>query len=79
MKCDYRLQNSANWPIHPNLNNINENVIDESNDDHVDRHKQPDHEEDRRASCKTMHSNLYPVGHSNDLPGPTIAKHHYKY
>ena len=43
---------------------LNEIVIDDNNNDQVDRYRQPDHDKDSIASVRTVHLNCTPVRHS---------------
>ena len=76
----YMLQKSPNLPKYPTLSALNGIVIDDSNPngDHIDGHKQPDHEKDSMSSFRTVHSNLVPVGYSTKLPGHTTTNSPYK-
>ena len=78
-KSDYLLQKPTNLPKYHTLNTLNELLIDDSNNDHVDRCKQPELENNSIAAFRTMQSNLTTVGQSAKLPGHTTAKLPGKY
>ena len=71
MKVTTQYKNSQIPPKYLALSSLNEIVIDDSSDDQIDRHKQPDPDKDGIASLRTIHSSLASVGHSTKFTGYT--------